>query len=311
MSKQYPATATAKDGSTIKEFTPYPTIRVATPLDQFKKSLGTSDLSSVADVAGANLVRSSRTTAGEWESELFDCLETLQNGTWTATALLAEIDRVGKAKRLKVTILPREYHPEVLDPTKGTVAVIEMFTNAQQQGREGLTGPGMMKDPSKSQAGTGDHALVYFDPTIWQPTSPIREAAMHADPAKYTGVGMDPQYVLFHELVHAMRSLKGLTDLTWTVTYDYWTREEFAANLITNIALSENNPFGDLRYGEVGFKRMPAQYKTSDGYLTSSEHTSLISVMCQMDPRFCGIVAASPQLNTFNPIRTFLRNRTR
>jgi hypothetical protein len=304
MSKQYPPTVTAADGTTIKEFTPYPTIRVVTSMGQFKKSLATSGLGSVADVVGADLAK-------EWENELFDCLETLQNGTWTAKALLAEINRVGSAKRLRVTIWPREYHPEVLDPAKGTTAVIEMYTNAEQQGRQGLGGPGLMRDASKNQAGTGDHALVYFDPTIWQPTSPIREAAMQADPAKYTGVGMDPEYVLFHELVHAMRTLKGLTDLTPTVTHDYWNTEEFAANLITNIAMSEHDPFGDLRYGEVGFKRMPAQYKTSDGYLTSSEHTSLIGKMVQTDPLFCGTVAVSPYLNAFNPIRTLIKKGVR
>jgi hypothetical protein len=300
MSKQYRPQLTYPDGSTLKEFTPYPTIRVLTPMGQFKKSLATSGLKDVADVAGVDLAR-------EWESELFDCLETLQNGIWTAKALLAEIDRVGNAKRLKVTIWPREYHPEVLDPTRGTAAVIQMYTNAEQQGRQGLGGPGLMQDASKNQAGAGDHALVYFDPTVWQPTSPIREAAMQADPVKYTGVGMDPEYVLFHELVHAMRTLKGLTDLTPTVTRDYWNREEFAANLITNIAMSENQPFGDLRYGEVGFKRMPTKYKTSDGYLTSSEHTSLIRNMCQTDIPFCSTVAASPCLNAFNPIRTFMK----
>jgi hypothetical protein len=171
MSKQYQPTVTAADGTTIKEFTPYPTIRVVTSMGQFKKSLATSGLRSVADVAGADLAR-------EWEKELFDCLETLQNSTWTAKALLAEINRVGSAKRLKVTIWPREY---------------------------------------------------------------------------------------------------------------------CAANLITNIAMSENNPSGDLRYGEVGFKRMPAQYKTSDGYLTSSEHTSLIRKMCQTDPCFA---APSPLPHT-------------
>jgi hypothetical protein len=300
MTNQYSATFTYPDGSNLKEFTP--TIRVLTPMGQFKKSLATSGLVSVTDVAGADLAR-------EWESEVFDCLETLQNGTWTAKALLAEIDRVGSAKRLKITIWPREYHPEVLDPTQGTAPVFKMYLNAQQQGRQGLSSPGMMQDASKNQAGAGDHALVYFDPTMWQPTSPIREAAMQADPVKYSGAGMDPKYVLFHELVHAMRTLKGLTDLTSTDTPDYVNRDEFAANLITNIAMSENNPFGDLRYGEDGFKRMPTKFTTSDGYLTSSEHTNLIRNMCQMDLAFCGTVAASPYVNAFNPIRTFLRKK--
>lgn len=301
MAKPYPPTIASKDGTTIKEFTPnYPTIRVLTPTEQFKRSLATSGLSSVADIAGADL-------AGEWENEIFDCLETLQNGSWTAKALLAEIHRVGSAKRLKVTIWPREYHPEVLNPTKGVPALIEMYINAEQQGRQGLGGPGLMKDAKKNQAGAGDHALVYFDPTIWQPTSPIREAAMQEDPAKYTGVGMDPEYVLFHELVHAMRTLKGLTDLTPTVTHDYWNTEEFVANLITNIAMSEKAPSRDLRYGEIGFKRMPAQYKTSNGYLTSGEHVGIIKDMCQIDPVFCGTIAASPHQNAFNPIRSFLK----
>src|SRR5262249_54575588 len=129
MAREYQPLATAPDGTTIKEFTPFPTIRVVTPLAQFKRSLATSGLSSVADVAGADLAR-------EYESELFDCLETLANGTWTAKALLGEIDRVGKAKQLKVSIWPREYHPEVLDRTKGALAVIQMYMNAEQQGRQ-------------------------------------------------------------------------------------------------------------------------------------------------------------------------------
>jgi hypothetical protein len=315
----------ARDGSGW--MTPYPafpdTIRMTVVKKTFKSNLAGSGLAGVADALLDETGGSGSDLGSYWESEVLKCLDNLNGGTWTQKKLLAEIDRVGKAKNLRTTIYQREYHPELIGAgsRNPVMDIWETYYNASQQGAQGVSGPGMMKDASKNQAGAGDNALVYFDPAIWNKDNAatdltidsLKQANLYtgsvsntrtSNPTLYAALSiMTADDILFHELVHAMRTLKGLTDLTATVNGWYVNVEEFMANLITNIAMNEKNPSGDLRYSENWFTLMPAKFKTNQGYMADAENEKIIKLAKTLDPQFCHTVALSPANNPFNPFR--------
>jgi hypothetical protein len=287
----------APNGDTITPWSSYPTIQMVGVASVFRQGLAGTGLAPVANALGRGM-------ADDWTAEVTRLLDVLKL-TSTAATMFSEIDQIGLSTGHKVSIWPRDYHPEQITPGGGPKQVIDMYLNAGQQGQNGLSGPAMMRDASKNIKGDGDNAIVYFDPYVWLDGNPVRQAAQASDPARYSGAGMQPEFVLFHELVHAMRGLKGLTDLTPTTTPDYVNLEEFSANLLTNVAMKEANASNVLRYGEVGFKPMPPQYTTSCGYLASNEHRDLISRIHRQDSRFIMNLALLTR-PPWNPYRALL-----
>jgi len=234
-----------------------------------------------------------------WETKVIELLDSISNGTWTQKAVMAAIKRRCAEKHYELVIYPREYHPKNT-PSRGLneLEVIDQYLNSAADGntRGGISGP-----PE------GESAIVYFDPDAWRADGFIRQEAAMVNPAKFGGVGMEPADVLFHELVHAVRRLNGVTDRTRTLTPDYVNREEFPAVLVTNIAISEKNRFAPLRHCERTFVAMPEQYKTSAGFLRNAEHADLVKQIIQRDAGLSREIANSPVPNPFNPFRRSVR----
>jgi hypothetical protein len=234
-----------------------------------------------------------------WETKVIDLLDTISNGTWTQKAVMTSIKLRCAAKPYEVLIFPRSYRPENT-PSKGLneLEVIDQYMNSATDGNT-HGGIGVPQE--------GETAFIYFDPDTWRADSIMRQEAATVNPAKFGGVGMEPADVLFHELVHAVRRLKGVTDRTPTVTADYVSLEEFTAVLVTNIVISEKNRFTPLRYGERTFLAMPEQYKTSAGFLRNAEHADLVKRIVARDGTLTREIANSPVPNPFNPFRRSLR----
>jgi Effector protein len=234
-----------------------------------------------------------------WETKVIELLDSISNGTWTQKIVMAAIKRRCGEKGYEVVFYPREYHPKNT-PSKGLneLEVIDQYLNSAADGN---TRGGTSAPPE------GETAFVYFDPDPWRADSFMRQEAAIMNPAKFGGVGMEPRDVLFHELVHALRRLKGVTDRTPTTTRDYVNLEEFTAVLVTNIAISENNQFAPLRYGERTFIAMPERYKTSAGFLQNAENADLVKRIIARDFTLPREIANSPTPNPFNPFRRSLR----
>jgi hypothetical protein len=186
--------------------------------------------------------------------------------------------------------------------------VVKAWLNASSQGRQGTTGPGMMADASKDQRGVGDTAIVRFDPLTWDPENTFRDVANQMFPGRYGPYGTSPAEALLHELVHAMRTIKGMTDLTPTGPPFNDTFEEFAAVLVTNIHTGERTP-GGLRAGHTGFMPMqlPKTLNSSIGFLAEKSNRDLVKYLIRQDPSFCNNLAQTAYVNSFNPIRALLR----
>ena len=232
-----------------------------------------------------------------WETKVLAILDGLSNGTWTQKAVMAAIKKRTEETRFSIFIFPREYHPKnTPSGGKDELEIIDQYMNSAADG-----------DSKDAVPPGGEPCRVYFDPDPWQSDSIIRQEAELLNPSKFGGVGMEPETVLFHELVHAIRRLKGTTDRTKTKTSDYVNLEEFTAVLIANIATSEKNHNAKLRYCERTFVAMPEPYKTSEGFLRKPEHAELIKKIVDRDPSLARDIAGSPIPNPFNPIRRHLK----
>ncbi len=303
-----------KGNDWVTPFTPCPSIQLAVHAATFENNLHTTGVivETATEFAPKTTAQQKREWVERlmegWESDMLALLGRLHGGTWTQRVVLAEIERRCASAKRHVTIWPRRYHAAIVQTIRTDSDVVDMYLNASESGREtSLTGPSKLANSERNIAGPGDSAIIEFDPSVWGGGSLVRDLAQSGNPTQYSGAGMEAEDVLFHELIHALRSLKGVSDRRRTETADYVSVEEFAACLITNITLNEKNPRGPLRYGEINFKPMPEPFRTSAGYLRHTEHVDLIRRLYGQDVSLMHNIAGSPHQNPFNPIRRYLR----
>jgi hypothetical protein len=119
--------------------------------------------------------------------------------------------------------LIRKYQEEALaNPPNATAEPIGRGNQPQQSGR----------------AGKRENSLVRFTPAQWT-YNPINTELGIGIP--FFGTGSEPDEVLLHELVHALRFIAGVSDKKRRVPFQkqYDNKEEFFAILITNLYRSE------------------------------------------------------------------------
>jgi hypothetical protein len=138
----------------------------------------------------------------------------------------------------------------------------------------------------------------------WTNGCPLYEGADH---------GKDDQ--LFHELVHAVRELRGEFNQILTWDKDWMNEEEFFAVLLTNIYLSERGK-KNLRGNYLGFGLLATELSTSEAFLGKGtspvskmhrEHRRLVHKLVCEDWRMCSTISAKVNA-PFNPIREFMRH---
>ena len=118
------------------------------------------------------------------------------------------------------------------------------------------------------------------------------------------GPGVQADEVLFHELVHALRSGHGMLDCG-AARDRYDTVDDFVAILFTNIYSSERNR--PLRMNHRTFSRLPKVRSTSAGYLAA--YSVEIEELCTSFPQLTHRLSAVEC--PFNPIREYYSSRIR
>jgi hypothetical protein len=291
-----------------KPFSACPTIRVFTSPTYFKNNLQQSSFADIADSLAGDM-------SAFWEQGVWDALNALNApACYAARCVLTDIDWYGKRGHFFVFIVPRNMSFERaywdtrtdLTPQERT---IKMWLNASSKPRQGIGGPGMMVNAANNQTGAGDNVVLEFDPANWNPDNKFREIADQIVPGQYGPYATSPAEALLHELVHAMRTIKGMTDETPTGPPFNDTIEEFVAVLVSNIHIGERNP-GGLRAGHRGFLPMPATWATSEGFLADPDNRRLVKYLLRQDPYFCRNLARTVYVNSFNPIRLLLNPLT-
>jgi hypothetical protein len=152
--------------------------------------------------------------------------------------------------------------------------------------------------------GAGSDVALHYTPWIWGAASPWGGQ-----------FASDPDDVLLHELVHAMREVQGEFNQLKTRggDADYDDDEEFLAILLTNIALSEKDPSAPLRRDHHGHVALPDNESTSRGFLVNHDQTDNLFWIRFLYPQEFDLfnqVAAS-DFAGFNPINEFLSHPER
>jgi len=143
--------------------------------------------------------------------------------------------------------------------------------------------------------GGGSNAVVWFSSGRWNPKHPIKST------------GYQPDEILYHELVHASRQMRGV--MNWMrVNNGYNNLEEYIAIILTNIYLSEKGQTKFVRDHEGGPVLQGAE---ADNFLHNSQHTDIPPTMViqnfkDYQPDFYdALVKLSPGRPRYNWVRQY------
>ncbi len=148
--------------------------------------------------------------------------------------------------------------------------------------------------------GTGSDATVEFTPTMWGYGNICGTPAPQA--------GSSPSQVLFHELAHAYRMMRGhfYNFPTTGSRRMYDNEEEFFAVVLTNVMISDptyNTGNRTLRSDHWGFTPLPAAQTTSAGFLAQRPNRNTLEKQAREEAQLVrdlkGVRA------TFNPFSSF------
>jgi hypothetical protein len=172
-------------------------------------------------------------------------------------------------------------------------------------GSHGPCNAGEQTRDGSARDGTPYAATIPYSPHLYQNGNACYlESPLHDR-------GGAPDEVLFHELVHAFRTVSGKdrgTPLTTGGLRDYDDEEEFNAVLITNIFITDpsNGSKTGLRRNHSGHEPLETDLASSLSFFESSTNTfNLISAFCTDHPVLHRKLADVPA--TFNPIAAFVQ----
>ena len=149
--------------------------------------------------------------------------------------------------------------------------------------------------PDKVAEGGGSDALVYFTPSEWGGG----ESACSGP-----GTSWPADVVLFHELVHALRDMQGLSNQVPTVNTSYLNEEEFLAIVTANIYISAKGGT-KFRANHFDDSVLWSPLDTSKGfveYKDNGDNGEILNYYYSMWQPFFGQLANLTQPK-FNPFR--------
>jgi len=165
---------------------------------------------------------------------------------------------------------------------------------ANQPAHAGAAGQQVKPGQPQVADGLGSGVTLWFDPDTWSGS-----ASSGVDPSNHMG----PDDVLFHELVHAYRFMRGKAIGKRMDFFE--NREEFYAVLLTNIYVADMNRLQDLRgshrlpFDTLGFQQQFMAPQRSDK-LFYFQFTTEIDELCTTMPELTKPIEGLP---TWNPLR--------
>jgi hypothetical protein len=150
----------------------------------------------------------------------------------------------------------------------------------------------------KVAEGGGSDAQVYFTPSEWGGG----ESACSGP-----GTGAPADEVLFHEMVHALRDMQGLSNPVPTVNTSYLNEEEFLAIVVTNVYISAK---GGTKFRANHFDNsiLWSPLNTSKGFVEDEENRKVLNNYASMWQPTFGQLANLTQPK-FNPFREVIARR--
>jgi hypothetical protein len=232
-----------------------------------------------------------RLQAGVYEDEVINVLEA--------------IDRPGLG-RLLIAEFPTTRQITIYPPNqkvKNRGGDTNAWAVPTDQKKSLARGVVMFIDPSNALTevdgeGGGSNVFIYFDPFA-------RTAGCTGNPTGRQCLSVEPNEVLLHELVHALRDAEGIeTNQTWSMPQQrYDNLEEFMAILLTNIYSSERGKTKFRQDHQDDATPLKDAWATSEGFLTDKLNNWGVGKFCTDHDALATAIAG---LNiSFNPVRVF------
>jgi hypothetical protein len=198
-------------------------------------------------------------------------------------ALLSETNETGHT----IMILPIDFVPTASKWVKYHTNAIASADSAIRS-----TLPGMAAGTRKSGniakgTGTGSDSEIYFSPERLRPGGP----------------GFNPDEILFHEMVHAVRDTQGASTSGYKLGEGYDNAEEFAAVVTTNVYMSEKKQTALRADHGRGTLQQPEKFLDSP-QVPAPGARGLLSMFRLRQPRlFASLAAIDRGTAAFNPFR--------
>jgi hypothetical protein len=226
--------------------------------------------------------------AADWEPFVLWTLKKIGTSE-TGKAVLQAIQQTGKQMRIK------PYTPAAAAATGACNAY------AQPQDWTAATAKGK---PVGGAVGTGagSNAEIRYSSPMWG------YGGTCAGTAPPTAAGTSPPALLFHEMVHGLRQMAGLSfgNKLTGVLQNYDNEEEFFAILVSNIFVTDPTnavPNRTLRADHHGFTTLAAAQATTAGFLAVQDNRALVGKVVAQQ---VGLALALAKVRaTFNPIQGY------
>jgi hypothetical protein len=179
--------------------------------------------------------------------------------SYTASWIMWEIS---SARPKRVDIVPSEFAPDEFkanesggDTAAKTGPKDGSYVDAAKAGTPGKACLPEKKSDRVEGTGKGADTVVAFRPEAWGASGV----------AGNQGPGSAADEILIHELFHAGRHVRGVTNRCFGAPRDWGDYEEFLAVTVCNVFSSETRR--PLRAGHLGFQALPDRLKTSAAFL--------------------------------------------
>jgi hypothetical protein len=194
---------------------------------------------------------------------------------------------IGCARPKTVQIMPPQFAPDFFPKDEinaYTGTVDNSWMTAQKAGQEGKTCMAEKKSDRVEAKGGGADLIITFDPCHWTA-------------AGSQGPGSAADLILFHELVHAMRYVRGQGTMCFGAPPGFDGKyEEFIGVVIANILCSETNR--PLRRDLEGFRPLPANLATSQAFV--AKYGDYLKPLCDAHKHLYGALKKATGI-AFNP----------
>jgi len=150
--------------------------------------------------------------------------------------------------------------------------------------------------PKFAAKGGGSDDIIYFTPGAKDDKRCASGSGLCAE---------NPDEILLHEMVHALRDMQGVSNRVPTLTLRYKNEEEFLAIVVTNVYISKAKGITFLRpdYRRVGPLQKP--WNTSDGFLKDAENKDILEYYSKFwQPVFDQLGKVQTAFNPFSKFNT-------
>lgn len=172
----------------------------------------------------------------------------------------------------------------------------------------GDLGPNATAEQDRGADGDGpSDALVSFTPSMWGKPGFDPNSHLATGTSGISGPASEPDEILFHEMVHASRYMRGISKQK-AVDKGYDNEEEFYAVVLANIYVAEKGKY-DLRASHHGHRTLmnPLAFLENTQRITPTPRV-LMKQLYEQQSSFFKDLGAIPEPRTWwNPVRSYGR----